>query len=270
MKQCGNYPVRYNNRIATDIWRLVFHAPAMAKTARPGQFVEVRVTNGVAPLLRRPFSIFRVDRRRGEVVIVYRVVGPGTLLLSRTSAGNTVDVLGPLGHGFTPERSPQVALMVAGGLGMAPLVFLAEELLDKKNKVIFLFGNRILDKILVQTCLGTIARHKQGAVKLATDIKARGALQGTVIDLMRRECTLNLLPRGPVRVYTCGPWPMLAAVQDYAREQKLVGQMSLEATMGCGIGTCLGCVVQQGKEYVKVCEDGPVFELGSIDFSIRP
>ncbi len=230
--------------------------PARAFAAEPGQFVMLRVTPGIDPLLRRPFSIHRM-LEGGEFEVLFRVVGRGTRALGGVHVGDRVDALGPLGRGFRLEGSRP--LIVGGGIGVAPLLFLAESFLEAGVRPKLLLGARTERDLLCQDDFSCLALP----FAVATEDGSAGS-PGLVTRLLRRE-----LAEGTegVSVYACGPLPMLRAVARLCRERDVPCQVSLEAHMACGIGACLGCVVPEpGGGYVRVCKEGPVFRAEEIDW----
>ncbi|MHB8926999.1 MAG: dihydroorotate dehydrogenase electron transfer subunit [Bacillota bacterium] len=238
--------------------RLRLQAPAVADAARPGQFVHVRCAppGQWDPLLRRPLSLHRIDRSRGEIEVLFRVVGRGTGFLAGLAAGDEVDLIGPLGQGFpTDLAAGETAVLVAGGIGVAPLVALAEELAAKGAPRVAAAGAQTAAGLPAVESLGKAA----GEVLTATDDGSAGH-RGFVTEVLA-----GLLGRvaRPV-VYACGPEPMLRRVQAMLAEEGRPrrGYLSLETRMACGVGACLGCAVRQAKPgtaYYHVCHDGPVF-----------
>jgi len=235
-----------NNNICGGYYRMALEAPYIAKNAAPGQFVQVRCSDGLDPLLRRPFSVHRVREKGFE--ILYEVIGRGTEILSTKKAGESIDVLGPLGNGFT--LGPP-AILIAGGIGVAPLVFLAEELARKKIKAIVLIGAKTKRAILSEKEFKDIGAD----VHIATD-DGTGGCKGLVSKLFQEI----LRTAGRTTIYACGPHPMLKCIAGICREKGLECQVSLEEKMACGIGVCLGCAVKmKGGGYKLACKDGPVF-----------
>ena len=239
-----------NQKLNGNVWHLEFESRIIAQHASPGQFVNIRVSNGFAPLLRRPISIHGVAGLK--VKLVYEVIGQGTQVLAGRKPGELLDVIGPLGKGFVyrkpikPEKRKNI--LIAGGMGVAPLVFLAERI--KLSKPLVLIGARTKKQILcVQefVALGC-------ALKLATDDGSLG-FKGRVTDLLK----IVLEQTSPRELFSCGPRPMLKAVEQVACEYNIASQLSLEEHMACGIGACLGCVVSTKSGYKRVCKDGPVF-----------
>lgn len=247
-----------NQRFKEDYRHLEFASAIIAKNALPGQFVDIRVGNGIQPLLRRPISVHAV--KGDKVKLFYEVVGEGTKVLSQRKPGELLDVIGPLGNGFDlgpKHKAESTTILAAGGMGVAPLIFLAEKLRQgrrqkAKGKTIVLIGAKTKAKILCSQEF-----KKLGCVvKLATDDGSLGS-QGKVTDLLKQ-----LLPAINYRlstIYSCGPRAMLKAVSEIARKNKIRAQLSLEEHMACGIGACLGCVVATKTGYQRVCKDGPVF-----------
>ncbi len=227
--------------------------------ARPGQFAMVKVSDGLDPLLRRPFSIHRVAAAdTGEFEVLFRVVGSGTRRLAQLRVGEGVEVLGPLGRGFRLEgRRP---LLVGGGVGVAPLLFLAEEMLSQGLRPRLLLGGRADRDVLCHDDFACLAVP----YSLATEDGSLGE-PGLVTRLLEKE-----LEQGTagVCVYACGPSLMLGAVARLCGAAGVPCQVSLEAHMACGVGACLGCVVPGTAEpYLRVCKEGPVFDAGEIDWA---
>ena len=244
-------------QVAEDIYRFTVKAPDIAAAAEPGQFVMVRTVEGLDPLLRRPFSVHQVDEG-GKLQILFKVIGKGTQALADLKIGRKVDILGPVGRGFTIAEGSQ-HFLVGGGIGIAPLLFLARRILINNEP----FSVRVL--------LG--ARTKEEIAFLAVEFESMGlsvetitedgslGKQGLVTELMT-----DLLQKKPVMIYGCGPYPMLKAVANVCRGHNWACQVSLETMMACGLAACLGCAVQRAdmKGYVHVCKDGPVFDMEEV------
>lgn len=253
--------VIYNNlKIGENYFHLTLNARSIAGTCVPGQFVEVRIADSTEPLLRRPLSIHRAGASRIE--ILYEAVGKGTELLSRKKTGESLDMIGPLGNGFTVQRKPKtVNILVAGGMGVAPLVFLAETLASRD--VLVLIGARTKKQILCEKEF-----KKFGCdVKIATDDGSRG-FKGRVTDLLAELLRTKHDVRSTA-LYACGPKPMLKAISEISKTHNIPAQISMEEHMACGIGACLGCVVKTKNGYQRVCKDGPVFDAREIVWEER-
>lgn len=247
-----------SNKIFDGNYRhLEFESGVIARNARPGQFVDIKVNSGFEPLLRRPISIHRVKGLK--VKLFYEVVGAGTQVLSQRKPGEFLDIIGPLGNGFD-YRGPAKAkagknILIAGGMGVAPLIFLAEKLMElkirnSKSETIVLIGAKTKKQILCARELKALGC----SVKLATDDGSAG-FKGRVTDLLK----IILKQARAAGLFSCGPLAMLKAVSEIARENKVAAQLSLEEHIACGIGACLGCVVSTKTGYKRVCKDGPVF-----------
>ncbi|MHB0885408.1 MAG: dihydroorotate dehydrogenase electron transfer subunit [Bacillota bacterium] len=261
-------PIKKNARIGGprsdgSFHRLRLHAPAVAEAARAGQFIHLRCAppGQWDPLLRRPLSLHRIDRGRGEVEVLFRVAGRGTGFLAGLAEGDEVDLIGPLGQGFPTDLAEgETAVLVAGGIGVAPLVALAEKLAEKGAPLTAAVGAQTSAGLVGLDELGKVA----GRVATATDDGSSGH-HGFVTELLA-----GLLERvaRPV-VYACGPEPMLRRVQAMVTEggPRVRGYLSLEARLACGVGACLGCAVRRAgptTTYYHVCHDGPVFGAGEV------
>jgi len=245
-------------KVASGCYRLEIYAPEVAQAAQPGQFLMVRTSISLDPLLRRPFSISTVDRERGLVKILYRVVGRGTALLAGRKLGRRLNIFGPLGKGFTVPHSGRF-LVVAGGLGMAPLYFLVQRLKALGNEVAVFYGAQNRYKLLLLEEL--VAMRVE--LSTATDNGSSG-FKGTVVELLRTKG----IPPADV-VYAAGPPPMLKALAGLLREAEIRrAEFSLEERMACGTGACRGCAVRvlapEGPVYKRVCADGPVFKAEEV------
>ncbi len=237
-------------------------APAIARAAQPGQFLQVRrslLTED--PLLSRPISIYRVDQARGEVSLIFRIVGRGTELLAQATVGDTLGLLGPAGTAFAKGETAQRVALIAGGIGMPPLYFFAHRLKEaapQKDLTLF-YGAAGATDLLELTAWQAL----QVPVYTATMDGSKGA-QGLVTDLFMTEHQGGRQPFD--YLVACGPEPMLKAVADLGKSLGIPGQVSLEAHMACGVGACLGCVCQTKQGYQRVCVEGPVFNLGEVTF----
>lgn len=235
-------------KIATDVYSMWIRTKDIAKEAVAGQFISVYCKDG-AKLLPRPISICEIDSKRDSIRIVYRVVGGGTQEMSGYASGDGIDILGPLGNGFTKREKK--AILIGGGIGIPPMVELAKEL-KGKCKVQIVAGYR--NELFL-----TDELEKNGILYIATEDGSTGT-RGTVIDAIRD----NHLSADVI--YACGPTPMLKAVKQFAEERNVEAQISLEEKMACGIGACLACVCQSKEKddhsnvkNKRICKDGPVF-----------
>jgi len=243
-----------HRRVAPGIHEVHLAAPEIACDAQPGQFVHVRALDTWDPLLRRPLSLCRIGHpagslRPGEVSLLFEEVGRGTELLGRVEVGAKLDLLGPLGNGFTLTGTTRNALLVAGGLGIAPLVALAEKALAQEISVVLLAGAATAERLLPAEYLPAEAEYV-----VATDDGTLGH-RGFVTDLVVEY--LNWADQ----VFACGPLPMFDALKRILEGSSLSAQVSLEARMGCAVGACLGCVISTRRGRQRVCREGPVFDL---------
>jgi dihydroorotate dehydrogenase electron transfer subunit len=253
-----------NKKIKGKYFKCVLNAPRIAKESFPGQFIDIRLTRDLQPLLRRPFSISKVDNINIE--ILYEVRGEGTKIFSKKKSGEYLDIIGPLGNGFDFQslvNRQQSPVLVAGGMGVAPLLFLAEKLKSHKvaksqsRKLTVLIGAKTKSQILCENDFKKLGY----SVKIATD-DGSGGFKGKVTELLRNE--LSTMNQELTTIYACGPRPMLKAISKISREYKISAQISLEEHMACGIGACLGCVVNTKGGFKRVCKEGPVFKADEI------
>ncbi len=258
--------VMESRMIADDHALLSIGAGDIFQLSSPGQFGMVRVPDAEWPFLGRPISIHALHRKDGLVVIdlMVRIVGRGTSVLARLRAGDRVELIGPLGQGFSiyPDRKQMV--LIAGGIGIAPLSFLADVYSNAGSyKITCYFGARS-ERMLV----GLDRLSKACArVELSTEDGSRGC-RGVITDLFERD--LNKYRREDTAVYACGPAPMLKKIQALMEQSPMFCQVSVEERMACGIGACLGCAVRmKNGEYKRVCHDGPVFQVEDLALDLE-
>ncbi|MDI6709397.1 MAG: dihydroorotate dehydrogenase electron transfer subunit [Thermoanaerobacterales bacterium] len=255
-------PVVQQAAVVPGVYRLAFTAPEIARTVQPGQFVHLRVGSTHDPLLRRPFGVHDVDRECGTVSILFQVVGRGTAILAEVRPGGVLDVLGPLGRGFTLPAPALPVALVAGGLGIAPLAFLLRRLAAAGIKGSLFQGARTAGLLLGAE--ETVPGFKR---RLATDDGTAGH-RGSVVDLFTASLVAGYRY---AYVYAAGPYPMLRALATRMREYRLEGEVSLEERMACGLGACLCCSTgvqsDSGTGYARVCADGPVFPVREVAWS---
>jgi len=272
-----------NIEVRENYYKIVLAAKAISQQAKPGQFVHVRVSSSFEPLLRRPFSIHSVENDNFE--ILYEIKGQGTKILSQIKPGGYLDVIGPLGNGFYFDQRPTThdsrQIIIAGGIGVAPLVFLAEKLTGSKLQAsglrpLVVIGAQTKDKVLCEKEFKKLGCE----VKVSTDDGSQG-FKGRATDLLRK---ILLTAHGSrlTAIYACGPDAMLKELAKIIKKYNLDCQASLENFMGCGVGACLGCAIKthdsrlttpacrqgttQDFVYRRVCKDGPVFNLNDIVF----
>jgi len=216
----------------------------------PGQFVEVRIDGSPTTFLRRPISINFVDREQNELWLLVAAVGDGTRRLAQLKPGDTLNCLLPLGRGFTmPQSASEHVLLVGGGVGVAPLLFMGAEMAARGIAPTFLLGARTASDLLM---LDLFKRY--GRVLVTTEDGSEGergfVTQHSVLGQERFT-----------RIATCGPTPMMKAVARYARQADVSCEVSLENLMACGLGACLCCVEKTTEGNLCVCKDGPVFNI---------
>jgi dihydroorotate dehydrogenase electron transfer subunit len=250
-----DYPVVEKRVIAPGYCRLTLQAPAIAQKAYPGQFVMLYLPPGRQQQLPRPLSIFRVDRDRGEMTLFFQVKGAGTGILAGVEPGSQLKLLGPLGTGFPSVMANSI--LVAGGMGIAPLVCLAAEAVKPCSLI---YAARRADQLVCPSADLEIA----GVTLLeVTEDGSRGEM-GSATDLLAR--LLNSDHSSYNAIFACGPRPMLQVVADLGRKNSMPTFVSLEERMACGIGACLGCAVATTDGYKRVCHDGPVFPAEAVIF----
>ena len=257
-----------NKKIRSHYFILEIYCPPIANQIKPGQFVMLRVSDDASPLLRRPFSVYKSyplshpeKRKRGYLFILYKKIGKGTQKMTTLSNGQKVNLIGPLGNGFTLPPLPSSAncILIGGGVGIVSLYPLAEALKDGKLSV--LIGGKTRNDILGVEDF----RKLNSTIFTATEDGSLG-VQGTVVDLFISK-TRKFRENEGCYVYACGPVPMLKALAGTIKSKKFICQISLEARMGCGFGACWGCVVRMKnpkKLYQRVCQEGPVFRIEDV------
>ena len=257
--------VLWNGRVAPACYKIGLGTSDRYQTAVPGQFIMLRPGDHVYPLLRRPFSIHQLIIRDAEfqgIELLYKVVGNATEKLSQLRPGDQVDILGPLGNGFHVAGHVQHVIIVAGGIGVAPMPFLATHLLAKSiapSQCKVFIGGRTKDDLLCHEDFSNLGI----AVHTTTDDGSTGD-QCLVTDPVEIEISSST----PDIIFACGPMPMLSCVIGIAEKCGVECQVSIETMMACGMGACLGCAVESRKEpdrYLHTCLNGPVFKADMLN-----
>ncbi|MCA9405389.1 MAG: dihydroorotate dehydrogenase electron transfer subunit [Candidatus Omnitrophica bacterium] len=251
----NTYKVVSNEKLCPRFYRMCINAPSIKKNVKPGQFIHIRVEDGLQPFFRRPFSVYRADK---YVEIFYEVVGPGTGILAEKVKGDVLDIVGPVGTPFVlPSEKTKQVVMVAGGIGVAPFLILSDVLKKRKLDLVLLYGGRTKGHVY------PMKEFKANGCKVmvATDDGSVGT-KGRVTQLFSK---IKMDP-ATTEIYTCGPNPMMAAVQDFAKKNNIKGQAACEEVMACALGACLGCSIKTTSGYKTVCYDGPVFDLAEVIF----
>lgn len=246
--------IKAHMEVAPAHYRLVLHAPEIAKQASAGQFCMVEVQEGLYPFLRRPMCFEKIFK--DSVSVLYKVEGEGTHLMSKLTPGQTISIQGPLGKPFPLDNSFTRHILVAGGIGIAPFPALAEAIISQLGiKPEVIIAARTESMLLCESDF-----HQMGCkVHLATDDGSAG------VKAYASEVLRQLDPGPGTRAYCCGPMAMMRATHNVSQELGISCLASLEAEMACGDGVCLGCVVEanveiEAERMVRVCYDGPVFE----------
>jgi len=268
--------VKEVEKVNRDVYRLSLHSPYLAQQSYPGQFIHLRIPplrkkeeevelfRNSYPLLRRPFSIHRVSQ--DEIYILFKIRGRGTKILAQCEEGEYLDVLGPLGRGFNytlDVNCYQRYILLGGGIGVAPLLFLGEKLGEKKGfpSVFVLLGAKQKEEVLCEENFLSLGFK----VMVATDDGSKG-FKGTVVNLLSAQIA-SWGDRVRSKVYACGPREMIYEFAHMVKKFPWVdGEVLVEEVMGCGIGACCSCVVRTKEGYKKVCKEGPVFKVHEILF----
>ncbi len=247
-----NAVITENSMLTEDIYDMWLEAEDIAYDAKPGQFISLYCKDG-SKLLPRPISICEIDREKGAVRLVYRIAGKGTKEFALMKAQDTIEIMGPLGNGFTLEGKK--ALLIGGGIGIPPMLELAKQLNCEKQIVLGYRDKTFLDQEFLP----------YGKVYKSTEDGSSGT-KGNVLDaICEHQLEADI-------IFACGPTPMLRGIQSYALEKGIAAQLSLEERMACGIGACLGCVCKTKEtdhhsnvKNKRICKDGPVFYAQEVE-----
>lgn len=249
-------------QLKPDIFKFSVKAPSIVKEAKPGNFIEIRVTDQLDPFLRRPISIYHLDKENGVLEFIFQVKGKGTELLAKKDVGKQIDMIGPIGYGTFKYDDYEKIAIIGGGIGVFPLYELAKcAKTDHKNVTTYL-GFRSKDFVVLEEEFAEVS----DTLVLTTD-DGSYAEKGFAINYLEKDIEAGKIDS----IYACGPLPMLKAVQKLAIEKEIPCQISLEEKMACGLGVCLGCAVKTAKspkdapEYWHVCKAGPVFNAKDVE-----
>jgi dihydroorotate dehydrogenase electron transfer subunit len=247
-------------RLTDDIYSITVESEYISSSALPGQFVNIKCNEGNDAFLRRPLSIGSTDAAEGTYTVFFKIIGAGTAILSEKKAGDTLDVIGPLGNGFDLDIKYGRIAVVGGGLGIFPLL----HVLEKSKAVVkrSYLGLRNYGLVVLEDEF----RQNSLSLEITTDDGSYG-MKGFVTDILKRDIKVEKFDI----IYACGPVSMLKRTVQEAENAGICCQVSLEERMGCGFGACLGCAVKArsrygGWEYKHVCVDGPVFSGSDIIF----
>lgn len=250
-----------NDGIAKDYYRMSFEWNNGAEAPAPGQFVSIRSFGTTDLILRRPFAVSAFDAGRSTAEIVYQKRGKATNMLAATGTGEHLDLIGPLGNQF-PLESTAKAILVAGGVGLGPMLFFGSHLAASGHPATVVLGFR--DAGYVPSFLDEEENTGFRPV-ICTDDGSRG-FHGTTVQWLESTTSGRGEEAAPRVVYACGPNPMMAGCSRFCAEQRIVCWVSMEQIMGCGVGACVGCAipVTDGSGYARVCTEGPVFDANQI------
>ena len=242
-------------QLKPDIFKFSLSAKEITDIAKPGQFIEIRVTDGIDPFLRRPISIYNMDKDNGILDIIFRVQGRGTEILSKRKEGETIDIIGPLGYGtFQFEGYKNIAIL-GGGIGIFPLYELSKQA-SKNAKIYSYLGFRNKEAVLLEKEFKNVSNK----LVITTD-DGSYSIHGFAIEELKKDLETQKVDV----IFACGPLPLLKAVQNLSKETNIPCQISLEEKMGCGLGVCLGCAVEvTSGGYEHVCKQGPVFDNNKV------
>ena len=245
-----NSPLVEKSELQSNIFLFKIHCPEIALIIKPGQFLNIRVTQAFFPLLRRPFSVSDVE---GEYIyILFSIFGEGTQILADKKNGETIDILGPLGKGFNLDDDYYTAVIVAGGLGAAPFPFVTRKL-QKNKEIISFVGSRTSNEIITYGMENVYTASDDGSI----GFKVVELLKSKNVELINKK----------IKIFGCGPTPMLKALAEYCLNNNLNCEISTECVMACGFGICQGCPIESAQlkeRYKLVCKDGPVFNVKDI------
>jgi dihydroorotate dehydrogenase electron transfer subunit len=251
-----------NERLKDRCHVLKVHAPAIAEACTPGQFVMLRSRSAAWPYLNRPFSIYASDGD-SVVEIVYKVVGRATALLAELGGGEKIDMIGPLGKGFSPVDGVAHLIGVAGGIGLPPLAFYCRRYAGACEAITLVIGAATADDLLVP--VGLMAEGIE--ILTLTEDGTKGGC-GLATDGLAKVLRTLAVDPAVARVAACGPKPMLSEVHRMAAEAGIACEVSVEEIMACGVGACMSCAVPaSGGGYLHACKDGPVVGSSRIDFA---
>ena len=250
-------------QLKNDIFKFSVKAKEITDIAKPGNFIEIRISDLVEPFLRRPISIYNIDKENGILEFIFQVKGKGTEILSKREEGQDVDIIGPLGNGTFKFQDYKNIAVIGGGIGVFPLYELSKEAKEAGKNVNIYLGFRDKEFVVLENEFKKVSNK----LILSTDNGTFGE-NGFAIDFLKEDCKT----KKPDCIFSCGPLPMLRAVKEFAMQNNINCQVSLEERMGCGIGVCVGCSVKTAKspkdapEYYGVCKLGPVFDAKEVDF----
>lgn len=247
-----NSPIVESKQVHENIFVQKIHSPEIARLIRPGQFLNIRVSETTFPLLRRPFSICDVD---GEnIFLMFNILGEGTKILAHKRNGDLVDILGPLGNGFNLDGDYKTAIIIAGGLGAAPFPFVTRKI-KRSKKILTFVGGRTKQDVITYGLENFNLSSDDGSI----------GFNGNVVQSLGQNLSMIDIPAS--KVFGCGPNAMLKVLKDFCIKHDLDCEVSTECAMACGFGICQGCPIEStsnSDKYLLVCKDGPVFNVKDV------
>jgi dihydroorotate dehydrogenase electron transfer subunit len=247
-----NAPIEETIKLENDIFLLKIYSPKIASLIKPGEFLNVKVSQTCFPLLRRPFSVCDVEG--DHIFLMFNILGEGTKALASKNKGDLIDILGPLGNGFKLDDNYDTAIIVAGGLGVAPFPYLIRKIGNKKNIYSFIGGKTHIE----------VVTYGMKNFKVSTEDGSSG-FKGNVVELLAQN--IETLNSGKVKIFACGPNTMLNSLKQLCIKYDLDCEASTESAMACGFGICQGCPIESTNDknkYLLVCKNGPVFNVRDI------
>ena len=249
-KICEDFLVQATEQLSDRHWLMRLRSSSVLPEMHPGQFVQVHIDDSPATYLRRPISVNMVDYERNEILLLVAAIGDGTRHLVRKKPGEKVNCLLPLGNSFTmPRSTDERFLLVGGGVGIAPMLFLGKRLVEMGVRPSFLLGARTADELLEKDMFSDL-----GDLYLTTEDGSEGEKGYVTNHSILKEKQFD-------RIATCGPKPMMMSVARYAKQNDIECEVSLENDMACGLGACLCCVEDTSDGHVCVCTEGPVLNI---------
>jgi dihydroorotate dehydrogenase electron transfer subunit len=245
-------PVEETIKLENDIFLLRIYSPDIASVIKPGEFLNVKVSQTCFPLLRRPFSVCDVEG--DHIFLMFNILGEGTKALAGKNKGDLIDILGPLGNGFKMDGDFETAIIVAGGLGVAPFPYFTKTMSNRINIHSFIGGRTSTDVIT----------YGMKNFKVSTEDGSSG-FKGNVVELLAQS--INTFKSEKVKIFACGPNAMISSLKQFCLKYNLDCEASTECAMACGFGICQGCPIESANDkdkYLLVCKNGPVFNVRDI------
>ncbi len=247
--------------IAKEHFKFTLSTSYISSNSIPGQFVLVRCRKFSDPLLRRPMSIHKIDNKNNTIDLLFKVKGFGTRMLSELEVNDNMDIFGPLGNGFKVNSSKEIAIIVSGGYGIAPMLALGYALKDKVKAVYSFIGANTKELVLCEEEFRNLGIE----TLITTDDGSygrKGLVTDELVDFISSNVKSFMFP--VTAIFACGPHEMLKRIAEISLRYKISTQISVEEKMACGIGACLGCPIKTKSGYKMVCKDGPIFDTQEI------